>query len=209
MLLSTSVTVFPVNGIYGRATLTPFHILLCYYPLRLNQLNERTLFECIDFHLSKLICLLCCMLIHENRALLSFSMVLLSSLKHLILEYAYDKHWCKSCRIFTGNIVFYGWYKSLDLLPMSERMLPKARHYSLSPCMKSPTLPYSLSSYRTQSRDSAFLHPQNKERSVVKMVILLNVKFCSLSGSWVFYHCSAKKYSCFLGQRSNLDKRNV
>lgn len=72
MLLSTLVTVFPVNGIYARATLTPFHILLCYYPLSLNQLNERGLFKCIDFHLSKLICLLCCMLVYGN-----LSMVLL------------------------------------------------------------------------------------------------------------------------------------
>jgi len=89
MLLSTLVTVFPVNGIYGGATLTPFHILLCYYPLSLNQLNERSLFKCIDFHLFRLICLLCCVFIHENRAQLNFSMVLLFSLKHLIPEYTY------------------------------------------------------------------------------------------------------------------------
>lgn len=131
VLLSTLVTVFPVNGIYGRATLTPFHILLCYYPLSLNQLNERSIFECIDFHLFNLICLLCCMLIYGNSAQLNFSMLLLFSLKHLILEYTYDKHWYKNCRIFAGSIVFYGWYKSLDFLLRSERMLPKARYYSL------------------------------------------------------------------------------
>ena len=53
----------------------------------------------------------------------------------------------------------------------------------------------------TQSWAPALLSPDI--RSVVRTMILLNVKICSLSGSKVLHCCPAKKHSCFFGQRSN------
>lgn len=88
-------------------------------------------------------------------------MVLLSPPKHLILEYTYDKHWYKNCRIFTGNTIFQGWYKGLALFLMSKRTLPKAKHCRLSSCMKAAT--FTLSAPSNSVQGSCPPLPRNKE----------------------------------------------
>lgn len=68
----------PVNTISHSAVLLP--------TLSLNQLNERGLFEGIDFHLSKLVCLLCYMVKYEIQAQLTSLMSLFSPKPLLLIK---------------------------------------------------------------------------------------------------------------------------